>query len=61
MKYKSIMVWSDSTLTGKITSQHVTSMVQPVLDKMSEDDWLLHSQSTFWAQPVGIHLIFYKQ
>ena len=61
MQYQSVMVWSNSGMMGGITSEHVTSMVQPVLNKMSTAGWQLHSQSICFANLVGVHLIFSKE
>jgi len=60
MQYKSVMVWSDSSLMGGITPEHVTKVVQPELDRMSSSGWLLHSQSICLSNLVGVHMVFYK-
>jgi hypothetical protein len=54
------MVWSDSGMMGGITPEHVTKVVQPVLNKYASDGWQLHSQSICLSNVVGIHLIFSK-
>jgi hypothetical protein len=54
------MVWSDSGMMGGITSEHVTKVVQPVLNKYASDGWELHSQSICLSNVIGIHLIFSK-
>lgn len=61
MEYKSVMVWSDSGMMGGITSEQVTKMVQPELNKYALQGWALHSQSICFANIVGIHLIFVKE
>ena len=48
-------------MMGGITSENVTSRVQPVLDKHSADGWQLHSQSICFANPIGVHLVFTKE
>ncbi len=60
MEYKSVLVWSDSSVMGNVNEEHVTKRVQPVLNEMVTQGWRLHSQSAVWAQLVGIHLIFEK-
>lgn len=60
VEYKSAMVWSDSGMMGGITSEHVTKVVQPVLNKYASDGWELHSQSICLSNVIGIHLIFSK-
>lgn len=61
MEYKSVMVWSNSGMMGGITPEHITSVVQPTLDKWSTQGWSLHSQSICFATLVGVHLIFSKE
>jgi len=60
VEYKSAMVWSDSGMMGGITPEHVTKVVQPVLNKYASDGWVLHSQSICLSNVIGIHLIFSK-
>jgi hypothetical protein len=54
------MVWSESGMMS-ITAEHVTKVVQPVLNKYSADGWKLHSQSICHATLIGVHLIFSKE
>lgn len=56
-----MMVWSNSGMMGGITPEHITSVVQPTLDKWSTQGWSLHSQSICFATLVGVHLIFSKE
>lgn len=60
MEYQSVMVWSDSGWTGSITPEHVTKVVQPVLDSYSANGWTLHSQSICLTNLVGVDLVFQK-
>lgn len=61
LEYKSVFVWSESGMMGGITAEQVTKVVQPALDRYTKEGWLLHSQSSCYANIVGVHLIFSKE